>query len=149
MAPDVNPQQVAHRILQILPPLMRVVAAEVRSTKHVEPAHFGILMKLLQRPCSLGELAERQEVSLPTMSKSVSTLAERGWVTRLPSRFDRRVMIVELTPLGVQILADAQGRTQACVAEMLTGLSQDELDKVAAGLEILESALPSVEPVAS
>lgn len=149
MSDDTKRQQVAGGILHILRPLMRIVAAEVRSTEHVEPAQFGILFKLKQGPCNLSELARRQKVSLPTMSKSISTLDERGWITRLPSEKDRRVVMVGLTRLGEQILEDVQSCAQMHMAKMLDVLSPDDLNRLAAGVEILERVLSESEPVAA
>lgn len=146
MIPQTTRQQVAHQVLQTFPLVMRIVAAEVRHTKHsVNPAHLGLLVMLSHCPSSLGELAERQGVSLPTMSKSVSTLAERGWVTRVQSQSDRRVMIVELTPLGTQVLAEVRTCTEQRVAALLVSLTPAELDRVADGIEVLKSVLPSLE----
>ncbi len=143
MANDTARERAAHQILQVLPALMRIVSAEIRRTENaMAPAHFGLLGKLSRCPCSLGELAERQGVSLATMSNSVSTLAERGWVTRVPSKSDRRVMIVELTSRGAQVLSDVQLRTQQRVMSLLAGLSQEQLDQMVAGVEILEGILP-------
>ena len=87
-------QDVSSYILRIIPALMRMIAAEIRRVEGIAPAQFGLLSMAQRCPRSLGELAEKQGVSLPTMSNSVSVLAERGWVTRLPSKSDRRVMIV-------------------------------------------------------
>jgi DNA-binding MarR family transcriptional regulator len=146
MVQELPRQQVAHQILQTFPLVMRIVAAELRRTEHtVVPAHFGLLVMLSHCSRSLGELAEKQGVSLPTVSKSVSTLAERGWVTRVPSQNDRRVMIVELTPLGEQVLADIESRAERRVAEMLIELAPAELDRLLAGVEVLKSILPSSE----
>lgn len=143
MVQEMTRQQAAHRILQIFLPLMRIVAAEVRRTKHaVVPAHFGLLTMLNHGPCSLGELAEKLGVSLPTISNSVSTLTERGWITRSPSQTDRRVMVVELTPLGGQILADIQACVEERVMGMLASLSQSELEHLISGMEILDNVLP-------
>lgn len=144
--PKTTRQQVAHQIMQTFPLVMRIVAAEVRSTEHtVDPSHLGLLVMLSHCARSLGELAEKQGVSLPTMSKSVSTLAERGWVTRVQSQTDRRVMIVELTPLGTQVLAAVQTCTEQRVADLLGALTPTELDRLADGVEVLKSVLPSHE----
>ena len=143
MAQEMTRQQIAHQILQVFLPLMRIVAAEVRRTEYmVAPAHFGLLMKLNHGSCSLGELAEKLGVSLPTMSNSVSTLTERGWITRHPSKTDRRVMIVELTPLGGQILAEIQACAERRMMDMLAGLSQGELEHLIGSMEILDKVLP-------
>jgi DNA-binding MarR family transcriptional regulator len=146
MTPETTRGQVAHQILQTFPLVMRIVAAEVRRAEHTaNPAHLGLLVMLGHCPRSLGELAEKQGVSLPTMSKTVSTLVERGWVTRVQSRSDRRVMIVELTPLGAQVLTEVQACTERRVADLLVGLTPVELDRLATGVEVLKSVLPSHE----
>jgi DNA-binding MarR family transcriptional regulator len=142
MVQEMTRQQIAHRILQVFLPLMRIVAAEVRRTEYaVAPAHFGLLTMLNHGSCSLGELAEKLGVSLPTMSNSVSTLTERGWVTRRPSQTDRRVMVVELTPLGGQILADIQACVEERMISMLASLSQSELEQLIGSMEILDDVL--------
>ena len=144
MTQEITRQGVAHQILQTIPLIMQIVAAEVRLSEYmVAPAHFRLLGMLNRCPSSLSELAERQSVSLPTISNSISTLVERGWVTRHPSRSDRRVVIAELTPLGRQVLADIRARTEARLAELLGCLSPDELDRLAAALEDLEDILPA------
>jgi DNA-binding MarR family transcriptional regulator len=142
MAREMTRQQIARQILQVFLPLMRIIAAEVRRTEYaVAPAHFGLLVMLYHGSCSLGELAEKQGVSLPTMSNSVSTLVERGWITRRPSKTDRRVMVVELTPLGGQILADVQTCVEERVTGMLADLSQSELEQLTGSMEILGNVL--------
>lgn len=150
MVQEMTRQQIAHRILQVFLPLMRIVAAEVRRTEYaVAPAHFGLLTMLNHGSYNLGELAEKQGVSLPTMSNSVSTLVERGWITRRSSKSDRRVIIVELTPLGEQILADIQARVEERVVEMLSDLSQNELEQLTGSMEILDNVLLSVGQAAA
>ena len=142
MVQEMTRQQIARQLLQVFLPLMRIVAAEVRRTDYaVAPAHFGLLVMLNHGSCSLGELAEKQGVSLPTMSNSVSILAERGWITRSPSKIDRRVMVVELTPLGGQILADIQACVEERMIGMLAGLSQSELEQLVGSMEILDDVL--------
>jgi len=147
MVDEMIREHAAHQILQVLPALKRILSTEVRRTENaMDPAHYGLLVRLSRCPHSLGELAERQGVSLATMSNSVSALAERGWVTRVPSRDDRRVMIVELTPRGAQVLSDVQLHIRQCLMDLLANLSPEQLDQVVAGVEILEGILPSSQP---
>ena len=82
----------ARDILEIIPLVMRTVAAELRSAGELPaPAHFGLLSILSEQPRTLTELAALQGVSLPTMSNSISAMAERGWVRRAAPEKDRRV----------------------------------------------------------
>ena len=77
----------ARDILEIIPLVMRTVAAELRAAGDMPaPAHFGLLSILSEQPRKLTELASAQGVSLPTMSNSISAMAERGWVRRTAAR---------------------------------------------------------------
>src|SRR5213083_2698957 len=91
----------ARDVLEVIPLVMRTVAAELRAAGEMPaPAHFGLLTVLGDQPRTLTELALLQGVSLPTMSNSISTLVQRGWVKRSSPARDRRVVLIEATPLG-------------------------------------------------
>ena len=91
----------ARDVLEIIPLVMRTVAAELRSAGELPaPAHFGLLSYLSEHPRTLTELAALQGVSLPTMSSSISAMADRGWVRRAAPERDRRTVMVEVTPNG-------------------------------------------------
>jgi DNA-binding MarR family transcriptional regulator len=142
MSQTTDTQRVTHQLIQIVPLIMQIVAAEVRRSENaVAPAHFRLLNILDRCPSSLSELAERQDVSLPTISNSINTLVERGWVTRKSARSDRRVAIAELTPLGLRVLNDIRSRALTRLQEMLCRLSPDDLDRLVVAFEILENIL--------
>src|SRR6516165_4767422 len=85
-------RETARDILEIIPLVMRTVAAELRAAGEMPaPAHFGLLSILSIRPRMLSDLASLQGVSLPTMSNSISAMVERGWVRREAPDGDRRV----------------------------------------------------------
>jgi DNA-binding MarR family transcriptional regulator len=130
--------QTAQQVVEIVPLVMRVVAAELRQTQPaVIPAHLGVLFLLTQRPRNLSELAELQAVSLPTMSNTVSKMAQEGWVTRRRAAHDRRLLLVEITSAGEALLAEMSGYIIGKVAQILDPLSPAELDALRGGLAIL------------
>ena len=136
---DRSPARGAARdILKIIPLVMRTVAAELRAAGEMPaPAHFGLLTMLGGRPRSLTELAQLQGVSLPTMSNSISTLVEKGWVTRTSPVDDRRVAIIEVTPLG-QATVDRVGKAaETHLAEKLAVLDAPARKRLKAGLNVL------------
>ena len=91
----------ARDILEIIPLVMRTVAAELRAAGEMPaPAHFGLLSILSTRARSLTELAALQGVSLPSMSTSITAMVDRGWVRRSSPEDDRRVVMIEVTPTG-------------------------------------------------
>src|SRR4051812_20383910 len=128
----------ARDILKIIPLVMRTVAAELRAGGELPaPAHFGLLTILGHQPRTLTELALLQGVSLPTMSNSISTLVEHGWVKRSSPRRDRRVVLLEVTPHGRATLERVGRAAEGHLAELLTTLDPAARRRLQAGLAVL------------
>jgi DNA-binding MarR family transcriptional regulator len=131
----------ARQVLEVIPLVMRTLALELRRTRYtLAPVHFRLLVILAERPHNLTELAEKQAVSLPTMSNSVTTLVERGWVKRVRPAHDRRMVLVELTPAGRGVLNEILRPVEAQVTQLLASLSPAECDQLMAGCAILRGA---------
>jgi len=132
----------ARELLEVTTLLMRSFAARMRQGKQrVEPAHIGILARLSMGPSSLTELAQHQAVRLPTMSKSIALLVNRGWVERSTSADNRRQITVTLTADGRRVFADMKRDSTKHVAGLLVTLSDEDRMRVDAGLAILVKAL--------
>ena len=128
----------ARSILEIVPVVMRTVAAELRAAGELPaPAHFGLLSTLSARPRTLTELAALQGVSLPTMSNSITAMVQRGWVSRTAPARDRRVMIVEVTAEGRAALERVGKAAEGHLAEMLAPLDTESRRRLRAGLGVL------------
>ena len=133
-----NNAALAYEILRIIPAIMRTLAAELRRTgQMLTPGHFGVMVLLLERGHNLTELAASQNVTLPTMSNTVALLEQRGWVSRSRSPHDRRVVIVELTAGGRDVLARITEQAAAEIERRMASLTGAELDALAAGLAVL------------
>jgi len=145
--PRSDARETAREILQIIPLVMRTVAAELRSAGEMPaPAHFGLLTILGEQPRTLTELALLQGVSLPTMSNSNSTLVQRGWVKRSSPARDRRVVLIEVTPLGSATVERVGRAAQAHLAEMLSGLDAASRRRLQAGLGVLRQVFADTPP---
>lgn len=130
--------ELAHQTIGIVPFVMRFMAADLRNSKYGAAAgHVSILGMLSQRPYTMKELADTHLVSSPTMSSTVTTLEERGWLTRARSAEDRRVVWVSITPEGQAALDDMQNDTAEKIALMLDGLSEDQQATLGEGLKLL------------
>ena len=130
---------VAREIVEIIPLLMRNVAADLRCEGvSMAPAHFRLLGMLAHHPCNLSELAEKQEVTMATMSNSVNTLVERGWVQRIAVPHDRRMIMLELTPAGWEMLAKSLQHLVQRVDQLISQLTEDELEQIQDGMVILQ-----------
>ncbi len=137
-------QVLAKQILETIPVVMRTLAFELRGGQEgqhdmVAP-HFRLLWVLKRRSLTLSELAERQLVSLPTMSNSVTILEDRGWVMRTRSHEDRRKVFIELSTAGQSALEHIERQAQVRLAQHLTSLSSDDRQKLLEGLSVLRAA---------
>lgn len=119
--------------------MMRSLAAELRRTGHtLSPSHFRLLALLYHRRWSLGELAQHESVSAPTITRSISTLEERGWAQRKPSDEDGRVVYAELTSKGRQVFDDMHREAKSWLADGLQELSESQRSQLLEGLQVLQ-----------
>ncbi|PYQ69197.1 MAG: hypothetical protein DMG04_29235 [Acidobacteria bacterium] len=132
-------REAARDILQIIPLVMRAVAAQLRSAGELPaPAHFGLLSMLSERSRTLTELASSQGVTLPTMSNSISAMVERGWVRRAqPDEADRRMVMVEVTASGKAALDRVARSAESHLAEVLAPLDVPSRRRLHNGLGVL------------
>src|SRR5215813_2258851 len=139
----------AREILEIIPLVMRTVAAELRAAGELPaPAHFGLLSVLSARPRMLTDLASLQGVSLPTMSSSISAMVERGWVKRTAPEDDRRVVMIEVTATGRAALERVSRAAEAHLVEMLAPLDLPSRRRLLGGLGVLRKVF-SAAPTAA
>src|SRR6476619_1922363 len=128
----------ARDVLEIVPLVMRTVAAELRAAGELPaPAHFGLLSVLSVRPRMLTDLASLQGVSLPTMSSSISAMVERGWVKRTAPEEDRRVVIIEVTATGRAALERVSRAAETHLADVLAPLDVTARRRLLGGLGVL------------
>lgn len=96
-------------------------------TDEVAPHQFSALLRIGEQPRTPGELADLERVSAPTMTRTVASLVEGGWVQRTPDADDRRQVNLTITPCGRQLLDDIRRRRDAWMTVRLAGLTDDEV----------------------
>ncbi|WP_230114509.1 MarR family winged helix-turn-helix transcriptional regulator [Microbacterium oxydans] len=89
-------------------------------------------------------LAASFEVSLATMSKLVERLVEQGLVERLTDAGDQRVRRLLPTPLGRDVIGKIMAARPEMGADVLAGLTIDELEALAIGLRAINRELQAV-----
>jgi DNA-binding MarR family transcriptional regulator len=91
-------------------------------------------------PLTPSELAVRERVQRPTVTRLICRLEEAGLVTRAADPADRRSALISVTPAGRALLAAARTRKDAFLSERLDALSAADratLERAAALLEDL------------
>ena len=132
-------QQLATQILEMLPQVSQTIAISLRN--HPDPIALNqvmVLRTLIERPFNLSDLANQHMVSLPTMSNTVSRMVKQGWVTRIRSQEDRRMVLIELTAVGRTRLNSIFQHLADNIATLFTVLSSVERVELKRGLSLIE-----------
>src|ERR1700730_3253211 len=89
-------------------------------------------------PLTLGELAAREHVAPPSITKAVEKLVALGFVARTPDATDRRVARVRITQSGRRRVIQNRSRRTAWLATRVRALPPDDIAKLDAAAEVLE-----------
>jgi DNA-binding MarR family transcriptional regulator len=117
------------------------LARQLRQTSEgdLTPTQLSLLATLdTGGPMTLGELAERERVAPPSITKAVSKLVDRRLVDRTTDADDRRIARVTLTGEGRTLLERNRCRRNAWLAKRLQELDDDQLARLAAATDVLE-----------
>lgn len=136
-----NPRvTVANLILRMAPKLMGALASDLRGTlPNFAPGHFQVLALLARGERNLTALASDMAVSLPTISRTIATLSERGWVALRRDPADRRCLLISLSADGKKILKTIKADATEAIARALAPLSSEDCMRVLEGLNTLSA----------
>ncbi|HEY1603372.1 MAG TPA: MarR family transcriptional regulator [Pirellulales bacterium] len=95
-------------------------------------------------PCS--EIAERMIARDPDMTRLLDTLERQGWISRTRSQADRRMVLSEITPAGLALLAPLDSAVVAMHAAQFKHVTRSKLQQLNA---LLEEVRPPRENKAS
>jgi DNA-binding MarR family transcriptional regulator len=101
-------------------------------------------------PTRLTDLAVAEGVTQPAMTALVNRLVDQGLVTRGGDPADGRVVLLDITAAGMDVLARRRDERAGRLRAPLTSLSPDDLQALAAAvpaLTRLADALRRPEPV--
>lgn len=87
---------------------------------------------------TLGELAARESVRPPTMTKVVGALEDLGYVSRVTDPSDRRVARLTLTPTGAGTLRAIRSAKTAFLADRLHRMEPDDQADLGRLVDLLE-----------
>ncbi|WP_438354319.1 MarR family winged helix-turn-helix transcriptional regulator [Microbacterium sp. CJ88] len=98
-----------------------------RAVDTMSDAQFAVLAALkVHGPHTLGELAERERVTAPSMNRTVNCLEELGYIARTPDEVDRRKVNVAATEVGREVVEETVRRRDAWLEDALSGMTDAE-----------------------
>jgi MarR family transcriptional regulator, organic hydroperoxide resistance regulator len=91
-----------------------------------------------------GKLAAGADLTPASVTQMLDHLAEQGWVERVRSESDRRVVLNRLTPAGRERFAAKEAELQARWREALSDISAEELGHAARVLRRMAEVLDAI-----
>ena len=93
----------------------------------ITPGQYTVLAQLNEFGArTLRQLAEREHVQAPSMTRIVNALADQDFVTRTPDPDDGRQVRVDITDAGRTVLEEARNQRTAWLAQRVALLSDED-----------------------
>jgi len=105
------------------------------------PRHVAALEQLRGGPITVGELASRLGLTLPTVSGVLADLDRAGFVERHPDPADRRRTIVQITPDKSTLIGQWLDGAASPLARVLDKLAPSEQQAFLKAMDLLETEL--------
>lgn len=106
------------------------LARRLRSQRAIDTmsdGQFAVLAALSAHgPHTLGELAERERVTAPSMNRTVNCLETSRFVTRTPDESDRRKVNIALTDEGRAVVDETVRRRDSWLEQALADLTPEQ-----------------------
>ena len=108
----------------------------------ISPARLSALSVLVfGGPRSLGELAEVEQVTAPTMSRIVAGLESDAYVSRRADKNDQRAIRIRSTAKGKAALERGRRLRIKSLVNLLRSASKDELATLSQAARLIEQAV--------
>ena len=134
------------RLMQLFPRVTRGMRrwqdrAAPLATAPLGPRHVAALQQVRGGPVTVGELAARLGLTLPTVSGVLADLGRAGFVERHPDPADRRRTIVAIAPAKAALVGEWLDGAASPIARVLDKLSPNEQEAFLKAMDLLETEL--------
>jgi DNA-binding MarR family transcriptional regulator len=133
----IAPAEVAARLRLSATRLSRRLRREAEAG--LSPSQLSVLAVIeTHGPLTLGEVAEHERLAPPSITRTVGKLEADGLVTRLDDPSDRRVVRVEATGLGAELIAESRRKKTAWLTGRVGELDGDDRRRLVDALDVLD-----------
>jgi DNA-binding MarR family transcriptional regulator len=141
------------RLMQLFPRVTRGMRrwqdrAAPPARAPLSPRHVAALEQIRGGPATVGELATRLGLTLPTVSGVLADLDRAGLVERRPDPADRRRTIVEVVPGQATLIGEWLDGAAEPLARVLDQLTPGEQAAFLKAMDLLETELRGQDPEA-
>jgi DNA-binding MarR family transcriptional regulator len=143
-------ETVSNNLLSVPPLVFRAVHKRLASTlseadMSITPHHFEIL-RLLEEEGTMhvSEIGERLRIARAQMTKLIDRLVTLGMVERTVHPSDRRTYDIRLSVTSKAVMAEKNRRALQAVQEIVSSLSDADLETVSGSLRNLRDILTKI-----
>ena len=134
------------RLVQLFPRVIRGMRrwqdrAAPPAPAPLSPRHVAALEQIRGGPVTVGELASRLGLTLPTVSGLLADLDRAGLVERRPDPADRRRTIVQIVPGQATLIGQWLDGAARPLARVLDKLTPGEQEAFLKAMDLLETEL--------
>jgi DNA-binding MarR family transcriptional regulator len=141
--PDTEPSTIADLSRGLSFAIGRANRRMLAAGEGLGQGHLNALATIFRTgPIRPGDLAQREFVSAPTMTRTLRDLEKLGLVSRMPDASDGRSILVSVTPEGEHEVLRARSTRAELLAALLHKLQPDQV-------ATLRDALPALEKLAT
>ena len=137
-APDPETAALAHDLRIACMRVARRVRFDADNT--VAPHQFSVLVRL-EQPRTLGEVATLEQVSAPTISRTVAQLVDQGYVTRETDPDDRRSVRLSLSEQGTAVVRRERAHRDAWMTARIEHLAAADRVLLRRATDLIEGLL--------
>jgi DNA-binding MarR family transcriptional regulator len=139
--PDLSPDEKAAAVDTLRSTVMRLSRRlkHQRVDESLSPTEMSVLATLSRcGSATPGELARKEHVQPPSMTRIVALLEAKGLVRLEPHPDDRRQKVVSQTEEAQAMLAESRRKRNVWLAQLAEGLNEDDWTKLQAAAPVLE-----------
>lgn len=96
------------------------------ATREISPGQYSVLAAIMDGPKTVGQLAAREQIQAPSMTRIVNALAEDAFVRREENPDDKRQVRVRITDAGSAALLRARSKRTEWLARRVAALTPQE-----------------------
>jgi DNA-binding MarR family transcriptional regulator len=144
-----SPRDCATELLEVVPLMMRVIRAEIRSHSSPEltmPQFRALAFLGRNEGAMLGDVANFLTLTLSAASKLVDGLVIANLITRDSDPVDRRRIVLKLTPAGQARFAAVRQASADFLARRVESLSDADRERIVDAMQILQRIFSDEPP---
>lgn len=134
-------QEVANALVLLAVKLPRTLRAMDAAPKLTVSESSALAVLVHAGAMNLGKLAEYEQVTPASISRTIKVLEKRGLVSRTRDKADGRGSIVQSTALGTRVFNAGHSRKLAPLVEWIDQLSASDSARLLDVLDLLEAAV--------